>query len=55
MSPAEIGWNIAMPHPKCCIFFAYWTPRVSFRGAMVSATEAIETEDIVYASCWKEV
>lgn len=55
MSPAEIGWNIATPQPKCCIFFAYLTPRISPRDAMVVATEVAGTETFVYASCWKEV
>ena len=54
MSPAEIGWNMAIPHPKCRIFLAYWTPKLSPRGAMVVATEVDGAENVVGAPCWEE-
>ena len=53
MSPAEIGWNNAIPHPKCCIFFAYLMPRLSARDAMVMATNIDGRESFVCAPCWE--
>ena len=50
MSPAEIGWNMAIPHPKCRIFFAYLTPKLSPGGAMDVATDVSRDGKLVRAS-----